>query len=62
MNSYVTTQRTSKTIKIAQVIGWLAFFVSIFMVFGDDAGGGTLFFASILWLLVTRCAKWWTNG
>ena len=65
MNSMtpVTIERTSKSVKAAQAIGWLAFFTGVYCLFGREPNAAAvLLLFSIPYLLTMRIVRWWVNG
>ncbi len=66
--SNATIEKTSKSIKLLLLIGWVVLFAS-FLVYGMSARGTALcdaalyaFFASILYLAVIYIRRWWHHG
>lgn len=63
----VTIQRTSKSIKLTKALSWIAFWISIVVLFSNQGNEGAIVFgvllliASVVGIVWARIARWWQN-
>lgn len=68
VRGHVTTERTSKRLKVEQLLAMVVTIAGVVMVFSGvsagapDAGGIFTAMAGLGWLVITRIRVWWHHG
>ena len=59
----VVIEKTSKSLKLCLLVGWLGLLAGIGIMIGGNMEGGTaVLILAILWLLVVKALIWWNHA